>query len=341
MADDATRKPRDALLRAAVSGDETAARQAALAGLDAGLGAETVLLEIIGGAQRRIGEQWATNRLTVAQEHAATAINERVIVSLGTAVGRPRPHLPRVVVACVDGEWHVLAARLLAEVLILRGFQVDFLGGQVPPPHLIAHVRSTKPQMVALSGSLAPRLPIAHTTVCACHGAGTAVVIGGSAFGPDGRYASMLGADLWAPGPREAAVELARALPVSPRDTHRPIEDLPHLADQEYTLVTRLRPRLVRAMRTVLDVFPRDHDDRGWFRDSLTQIVDFLGAAVYVGESRPFAEHLEWLEGFLAARGITDGFLSPVLDTLAEELRDFPRTVRILSEVRREVPGRD
>ncbi|MBB5851257.1 B12-binding domain-containing protein [Amycolatopsis umgeniensis] len=335
MADAGTRRSMDALLRASVAGDEPAARQAALASFDSGLDTETVLLEVVGGVQREIGDLWATNRLTVAQEHVATAINERVIVALGTAGHRPRPHLPRVTVACVDGDWHVMAARLLAEVLVLRGFRVDYLGGQVPVPYLLAHLRSTGPEVVALSGSLAPRLPAAHEAIRACRSAGAAVVIGGSAFGPGGRYAPMLGADLWAPGPREAAVELERGFPA----VRRPIEDLPGPGEQEYALVTRSHPRLVRSMRAVFETGPRGHRDRDWFLDSLAKLVDFLGAAVYVDDSRVFSDHLDWLGAFLSARGITEGFLGPILAALDTELREFPRALRILSQARSAASG--
>ncbi|MDI5982847.1 cobalamin B12-binding domain-containing protein, partial [Amycolatopsis magusensis] len=122
--------------------------------------------------------EWAANRLSVAQEHAATAINDRVIAAAVHSRPRPRAVLGRVTVACVDGEWHALPARLLAETLRLRGFTVDYLGAQVPVPHLITHLHRTGPDAVALSGSLAPRLPTAHATITACQAAGVPVIAG-------------------------------------------------------------------------------------------------------------------------------------------------------------------
>ncbi|MYS44742.1 cobalamin-binding protein, partial [Streptomyces sp. SID5998] len=99
-----------------------------------------------------------------------------------------------VTVACVDGEWHALPARLLAEVLRCRGHRVDFLGAQVPTPHLIAHLHRTAPAVVALSSSLPVRLPDAHTAITAVQALGIPVLAGGAAFGDDGRYARLLGA---------------------------------------------------------------------------------------------------------------------------------------------------
>lgn len=131
------------LWSAAVDGDDYTSVEIVLRAVAAGVDAETVLLDVIGAVQRRVGCEWAANRLTVAQEHAVTAISERGIAALTHALGRPEPWRGRVSVACVDGEWHALPARLLAEVLTLRGFRVDYLGAQVPTPHLINHLHRT------------------------------------------------------------------------------------------------------------------------------------------------------------------------------------------------------
>lgn len=145
------------LWQAVMAGDEYAARDAVGAALDAGLPAETVLLDVIGAVQKRVGVEWAAARINVAREHAATAINERVIAALTRHVRHPEIRYGRVTVACVDGEWHALPARLLAETLTLRGFAVDYLGAQVPTPHLIAHLHRAAPDAVALSSSIPTR----------------------------------------------------------------------------------------------------------------------------------------------------------------------------------------
>ncbi|WP_131763733.1 cobalamin B12-binding domain-containing protein, partial [Actinomadura fibrosa] len=192
----------EAFWEAVAAGDEYAAADAALAALDGGMDAEGLLLDVIAPAQARLGREWAANRITVAQEHTATAVNERVIgaVAHHPAVRGRRDadgagRRGRVAVACVDGEWHALPARLVAEVLRLRGWHVDYLGAQVPTPHLIAHVHRTGPAVVALSTSIATRLPAAHAAVTACQATGTPVMAGGAAYGADGRYARLLGAD--------------------------------------------------------------------------------------------------------------------------------------------------
>jgi methanogenic corrinoid protein MtbC1 len=330
-----TRYP-ELLWDAVMACDEYAARDVAFAALDAGVSAEAVLLDVIGAVQRRVGVEWAAARINVAQEHAATAINERVIAALAARTPRPAARHGRITVSCVDGEWHALPARLLAETLTLRGFTVDYLGAQVPTPHLVAHLHRTAPEAVALSSSIPTRLPVAHATVTACQAAGVPVIVGGAAFGPDGRYARLLGAQAWAPDARAAADRLAaRPLP-RPVGAHQPIDDLPHLADQEYSMVARSATSLVAAVYAGLaERVPAMRDygeqERQHTAEDLAHIVEFLATALYVGDEELFTGFLAWTAGILAARGVPPHALHAGLDLLAAELRDFPRAGRLVA----------
>ncbi|MDX3188025.1 cobalamin-dependent protein [Streptomyces sp. MN03-5084-2B] len=331
------------LWEAVTVGDEYAAGDIVVRALGDGTDPEAVLLDVIGAVQRRVGGEWAANRLSVAQEHAATAINDRVIATFGHVLKRPEPHLGRITVACVDGEWHAMPARLLAEVLRLRGFHVDYLGAQVPAPHLVAHLHRTGPDAVALSGSLATRLPTAHATITACQAAATPVIAGGAAFGPDGRYARLLGAEAWAPDARAAADRLTEPLP-RPYAAHQPLDALPHLADQEYTLVTRSSGRLVKAVLAGLEErIPamRAYTDlqRQYTAEDLAHIVEFLATALYVGDGELFTGFLTWTAGILTARDVPAASLVPALELLEAELRDFPRATGMLRTARTDLAG--
>ncbi|MEU9385393.1 cobalamin-dependent protein [Streptomyces sp. NPDC048279] len=316
--------------------DEYSATEVVTRALEEGVDAESVLLDVIAVVQGQVGEEWAANRISVAQEHAATAINERAVAALAAhPVARTSPSRGRITVACVDGEWHALPARLLAEVLRLRGWQVDYLGAQVPTPHLISHLHTTRADAVALSSSIATRLPAAHAAITACQAIGVPVLVGGAAFGSDGRYARLLGADAWAPDARSATDRLARGPLPRPQFDHQPVDDLPHLADQEYTMVVRSRDTLVRTVFTALeDAFPAmrayDETQRERTAEDLAHIVEFLATALYLGDETVFGSFLTWTARILVARGVPAQSLPPALALLARELKDFPRAVRIL-----------
>ncbi|PTH85167.1 cobalamin-binding protein [Streptomyces sp. A244] len=323
----------DRLWTAVRAGDEYAAVDVVTDALATGLDPESVLLDVIGAVQHKVGVEWAANRMSVADEHAATAINDRVIAVLPAR--RPAAGRGRITVACVDQEWHALPARLVSETLRLRGWQVDYLGAQVPTAHLIGHIHRTGPDAVCLSSSLPTRLPLAHSAITAVQAAGTPVMAGGLAFGADGRYARLLGADAWAPDARAAGDRLAAGLPTRPSPAHQPIDDLPHLGDQEYTLVAGSSTRLVRDTFQRLERHlpaMRDYSDEQRERaaEDIAHVVGFLTAALYVDADEIFTGFLVWTAEVLTARRVPARSLLPCLDLLEEQLHDFPRARRIL-----------
>ncbi|MFF4247492.1 B12-binding domain-containing protein [Streptomyces sp. NPDC001822] len=332
---------RDRLWTAVTERDEHAAAGIVFTALDSGLDAESALLDVIAPVQEKVGTEWAANRLTVAEEHAASAIAERVIAALAHHPStRSVPRLGRITVACVDKEWHVLPARLLAEVLSLRGWRVDFLGAQVPTPHLIAHLHTSGAEIVALSSSLPTRLPTAHAAITACQAVGVPVLAGGAAFGPGGRYARLLGANAWAPDARTAARQLADGIPAPDLAVGRTqVDDLPHLADQEYTYVARNQGQLVREVVLRMEsLFPamRSYTDRQreHTAEDIAHIVDHLAVGLYTDDDELLTTFLTWTAGILTARGVPAVSLRPALDVLAAELQDFPRCVRLLDHAR-------
>ncbi len=336
----ATDAVRERLWEAVLDSDEFAAVATIFEAVDAGITPEDALLEVVAPVQRKVGTEWAANRITVAQEHAATAINDRVIAALSQhPAARSTAHAGRVTVACVDGEWHALPARLLAEVLRLRGWRVDFLGAQVPTPHLIAHLHQYAPDAVALSCSIPTRLPVAHAAITACQAAGVSVLVGGAAFGPDGRYARLLGADAWAPDARTAAQCLSEDLARLRLTANPSSGDLPHLTDQEYSMVSGTKAQLVKSTVAELeDRFPamRDYSpaQREHTTEDIAHILDFLVTALYVDDDELFTNFIVWTAEVLDARGVPATSLIPALDLLSAQLQDFPRTKRLLAAAR-------
>ena len=331
---------RDRLWEAVLDGDEYSAVSVVFEAVDAGITPEDALLEVVAPVQRKVGTEWAANRITVAQELAATAINDRVIAALSQhPASRTHAAAGRVTVACVDGEWHALPARLLAEVLRLRGWRVDFLGAQVPTPHLIAHLHQHAPDAVALSCSIPTRLPAAHAAITACQSAGVSVLVGGAAFGPDGRYARLLGADAWAQDARAAVQCLSDDLARLRLTATASSGALPHLEDQEYSMVSGTKAQLVKSTVAELENrFPamRDYSvaQREHTTEDIAHIIDFLATALYVDDDDLFTTFIVWTAEVLEARGVPATSLIPALDLLSDQLQDFPRTQRLLTAAR-------
>ncbi|MFI9638934.1 B12-binding domain-containing protein [Micromonospora sp. NPDC051925] len=310
--------------------DEYGAIEVAIGLLDAGAPAERVLLDLVAPAQTEVGERWARNEWSVAQEHAATHISERVVAAIA-AYADPRPTRGRIVVACMDGEWHALPPRLVAEVLRLRGWQVTFLGASVPAAHLVSYLHRHDAHAVALACALPMRLPHAHRMIEACRRSDVPVVVGGRGFGVDGRWARRLGV-AWAPNAPGAADLVAderalrRVLPA----------DLSHLVDDEYASLVKRRGELIDS--ALADLRARvpsvgDYTPAQWDAtiSDLGHTLDFLAAAVYVDDPVLFTDFVAWWVAILTNRGVPAGSVASTLGHYGRALRDFPRAGRFVA----------
>ena len=206
-----------------------------VAGLaETGATPEELILELLAPAEHEVGLRWQRREWNVAQEHAATAIVESELVML-TVDRDEAPTAGRMVVACVEGEWHSLPARMASELLSVRGWDVTFLGPSVPADDLAAQVRQVAPDAVGLSCSVPLFLKGALRSIEACRAAGVPVMTGGAGFGPGGHYATLLGADGWTDDPRLAPDVLREG--TGGRDDPRP--------DEEHLRLEAVRPEVV------------------------------------------------------------------------------------------------
>lgn len=106
---------------------------------------------IIGGTLSAIGQLWHKGEITVAHEHLSSQLASNLI----EVVLQKSPKLPsnglRAVVTTPVGERHWVAAQMFSNLLILSGWEVDYLGTETPGQDLAQYVSSTKVDVVALS----------------------------------------------------------------------------------------------------------------------------------------------------------------------------------------------
>ncbi|MDT0329258.1 cobalamin B12-binding domain-containing protein [Nocardiopsis lambiniae] len=328
-------RTRDAYFEAVTAMDEATALDVVRRALARGDDPETLLLEVVAWAQRRVGRLWQTDDWSVAREHAATYMGERataLITEHATEAATPRGV---VVVVCADGEWHSLPARLMGEVLRLRGWRVRFLGASVRTRHLALHLQEYSPDIVALSCSLPSRLIAAHGMIEAARRTGVPVIVGGAGFGADGTLAERMGASLWAATATEAAdlLEKGPPFPVRRAPASLPFSD-------EYTPILRRRKAL---MGVCLRSAEEAHGGRGRVLEGpdldrtvgeLAHILDFLLAALYVGDDRVFTRFLEWTRVVMESHGAPWGHVVGVLVVLESELFDHPEAAGLVARGR-------
>jgi methanogenic corrinoid protein MtbC1 len=302
--------------------------------LSSGVDPVDVLIDLITPAQQVVGERWQRGEYTVAQEHAATAVSEAAVGTVGAWI--PEPVAPRgyAVVACAEREWHALAARIVAESLRSYGWRTTFLGASTPALHLAGYLHRLDPDVVAVSCSMPAALPAARRIIEAAAEAGIPTLAGGRAFGSGPSRARVLGASGWAASPRDAAAVLAELRPVVD-----PVPALAHAgADEQAELLLRSRELSARVQATWVAQLAELGDDcvAGVAEESeyaVDHALHALAAALLTDDVTILREGRSWLSRLLAARGCHRESVPKLWSALSHEVSSqFPVAATLLRE---------
>jgi methanogenic corrinoid protein MtbC1 len=173
-------------------------------------------MHMIQPALYRIGEKWQANQITVAQEHLATAIVQMVMPMGLMRSQPPAPLDKRVLLACVEGNQHAVGLAMVSDAFALAGWQVQYLGANVPTTALVAQIQASQPDLVGLSVSFPQQLRVAKLVIAqlqACMGTTRpAVMVGGLAVNRFNQLTQVLGADASGVNATEAVAQAQRVV---------------------------------------------------------------------------------------------------------------------------------
>jgi len=129
--------------------DEAGAEQA-LAQAFAIYPPETVCLQVLMKGLSTIGQQWYEGSVSVQQEHFASALAMRRLHTLLSAAPPPTRR-ERIIIACPPQEDHTFAPLLIALMLRYRGWDVIYLGADVPVERLQSTLDTIRPNLILLT----------------------------------------------------------------------------------------------------------------------------------------------------------------------------------------------
>lgn len=315
MSDPSSSQLLDEFLAYALAGDSRRGAGQVLRMLDDGVPAETIITDLLAPAQREVGERWHRNELGVADEHLVTGVTESALHALAGAETVPGT-TGLVVVACAEGDWHALSARMFAEQLRGRGVVVAFLGPSTPADHVARFVKRHRPDALAISCSL----PIFYGGIArltdVAHGFGVPVLAGGRALHDAPERADRLGVDAYAEDIDEALATLAgwrkRPPVLRPDATPLPVDAI-ELEGRAGELGAAAFGELVRRFPPLAGY---DAQQVARTREDLVFIVQFVAAALLVDDPSVLTTFLDWLGELLAERDVPPAALAGGLGAL-------------------------
>lgn len=196
---------RDVFLHALLSGNRRGASGIAVEALRTHP-PEEVYVEIFQGALYEVGRLWESNRVTVADEHLATALAQFILAEIYPLLPVSGPRRGRALVTGIEGELHQIGAHMVADILETRGWDVRFLGSNAPRSSVLEAVERHGAELVGLSATMLFNLPQVARLVAEIRSSSRRpmrIILGGSAFRHAPGLYRELGADAFAADLRE------------------------------------------------------------------------------------------------------------------------------------------
>ncbi len=98
-----------------------------------------------------VGDLWELNKITVANEHLATAISETLLNLTYPYIFKTKRKGKKAVIACCTNELHQLGAKMVADIIEFNGWDSHFLGANTPLDDMISYIDQIAPEVVGIS----------------------------------------------------------------------------------------------------------------------------------------------------------------------------------------------
>ncbi|MCM3784973.1 cobalamin-dependent protein [Neobacillus mesonae] len=127
--------------------------------VDSGRNSLFIFEQLLAPAMRYVGSLWEHNLITVADEHLASGVCE-VLLTRYAALKKPSTNNGyRAMLLCVKDEAHYFGLKMVSTIFEEHGFDTRFYGQNLPLEYARLSALNWKPDIIALSVSIAYHLP--------------------------------------------------------------------------------------------------------------------------------------------------------------------------------------
>jgi methanogenic corrinoid protein MtbC1 len=172
-------------LKAILTGSRKIALEIIMDAYRGGFTIPAIYMDVFQEALYEIGRLWETKQITVADEHMGTAITQYAMANLYQYLEIADERRGKAVMTGVQGELHQVGASMVADVLEADGWDVMFLGSNVPAQGVIQSIRKHGADLLGISSTMQFNIPQVVELVKAVRkefGNSVRIMLGGSAF---------------------------------------------------------------------------------------------------------------------------------------------------------------
>lgn len=135
-------------------GERREAQETIRAAMERGIQPKDIYLDIIQRTQYEVGRRWQLGLISVAQEHYATEFANQMLSQVNLCTTCPSYRKGTLVVTCVGNEMHGLGSRMVSDFLEIDGWDVSYLGANMPHADVISILKERKAKALLVSATM-------------------------------------------------------------------------------------------------------------------------------------------------------------------------------------------
>lgn len=276
---------------------------------------DTVAIEVLQKGLAEVGLGWYNGDVSVQQEHFASALSiQRLEMLIAASAPPTRPE--RLLVASAQGDYHVFSPLLLTYLLRRRGYDVIYLGANVPADELAETVLRVQPDMVILAAQLLHTAATIPEAALDLTGQDTMIAYGGLVFNLNPDLKQRVPGHFLGPTIEGAVDKVASLL------HNRPAAPAAEPLDPRYAAALaqfNARRSLIEShVWGTMVAEKRPTDDLAEINNELAQIIT---AALKLGDPSVLNPEMEWLEYLVISHRLDDAALRQHVAAYAEAAR--------------------
>ncbi len=160
-----------------------------------------------------IGRYWAIRKISVGEEHFATAVTVYTMSLLYDKIFNHENKDHKMIGVCVGDELHEIGIRMVCDIFETSNWDTYYLGANVPSESVLSEIKKINPDILAISVTLVNKVATAKKLIQLVkkESPEVKIIVGGRPFNTDKDLWKLIGADGYSSNANEA-VEVATRL---------------------------------------------------------------------------------------------------------------------------------
>ena len=278
---------------------------------------ETVCTQILQAGLSEIGSLWHRGEVSIQQEHFATQLAVRRMNILISSAPLPL-HTETIIIACPEGEQHTFSALMLTLFLRYRGWNVVYLGANLPNSEIRDVIATIQPNLVVM---IAMRLSTAATLLVSAqiiHEMDTIFAFGGWVFNHHPNLEKNI------PG-TYLGKSLTKSIPVIENLISKPFNKGSfHLTTRYTELIDAFDLRKNQIKADVLETLKstsRLDDLDGYLQQANDYLSEDISAALRLDDISLVEQNVTWVKQLFTHRNLPNHFFKMYLGSFSDAVQ--------------------